>query len=291
MRLCYLGIILSPCLAFGQYQLTITPSMIINTSARGDAWVLFDEQKVVHPCLPTTPQLPPQAVFDATWNGQHFFYPVSVVVDLGTTQTLTRICLEEGHDSKDEVRIALAQHPADWEETDTHQARANPCKDLSHRRARYLRLTFASPQARIREVKLFGAQPNAIICPPPPLLHRPQYRPMRDMIGVNTNVDVPPSKTLPFGVVRNYQGIFSNIGGGDPNTSPYPNNEYAWSPSHSGTLDFDRFFEDLKDMGKTVTATIHRAPPYLVTFRYHNGDINYNAASPFAAKEISLTQF
>ncbi|MFK7934374.1 MAG: T9SS type A sorting domain-containing protein [Saprospiraceae bacterium] len=285
-----LALLLIPFFLFAQQRLTITPHMVINTSARGNAWHLFDNQSVSNECIPARSNDEWQ-FYDATWNGQTFFYPVTVVVDFGSQQPLNQVCLREGWGYQTSVKMEVSNYPTTWQEVFTHFAGQGECHSFGVQNARFVRFTFASNQARIREIEIYGPQPNTAICPPAATHTGFPELTMEDFIGVNTNIDIPPVKTLPFGFIRNYQGIFANTGYDDPDAPLYPNNEYGWAPNNSGRFDFDVFFSSLKDLNKTVTATIHRAPPNLVTFQYHNGDSNYNAAVPFANEEITLTQF
>lgn len=286
----FFTLLLFPCVLFAQQQLTITPHMVINTSARGNAWYLFDNQSITHPCKPAKTDNEWQ-FYDATWNGQTFFYPVTVVVDFGSPQSLQQVCLREGWGFQTHVKMEVSNYPTVWQETFTHYSGQSECHSFQVTNARFVRFTFASNQARIREIEIYGVQQNTALCPPNEQHTGFPDIKMQDFIGVNTNIDIPPVKTLPFGFIRNYQGVFANTGYDDPSAPLYPNNEFAWAPNNSGRFDFDTYFGAMKDLGKTITGTIHRAPPNLVTFQYHNGDINYNAAVPFANEEITLTQF
>ncbi|MEO1628589.1 MAG: hypothetical protein AAFV25_25810, partial [Bacteroidota bacterium] len=100
--------------------------------------------------------------------------------------------------------------------------------------------------------------------------------PMDQFIGANTSFDIPAEKTNAVGIIRNYQHIFFNEGYHTPNPPPYPNNSYSWSPSLRPDYDHDHFYQSVQDLGQGICADVHKAPTYLTTFAYKNGNPNYN---------------
>ncbi|MEM9918956.1 MAG: hypothetical protein AAF990_12720, partial [Bacteroidota bacterium] len=146
----------------------VSPEMVYNISARGDAWLLFDDQASSGPLacpLPRTNN--PWASFDGTWFGQDFFFPLKVIVDLGSPQTLTQICLRNAGGHSDIVDIESGgSDPTTWTPLKQHGADGIECHAIGFTTTRYLQFTFRSRNAKIREIELYGTVPNRITCPP-----------------------------------------------------------------------------------------------------------------------------
>ncbi|MEM6698531.1 MAG: T9SS type A sorting domain-containing protein, partial [Bacteroidota bacterium] len=163
---------------------------------------------------------------------------------------------------------------------------------------RFLKFTFLEPLSRVREIELYGPEPNIPTCPPElidssKICGSPRFQ-MQDFIGSNTNFDIPAAKANAVGFIRNYHGVFQNAGFGDPDYASYPNNTYDWWTENESTnevFQLDRFFQRLTDLGLEITDVIHRAHPYLVTFAYKTGDPLYNATSAYLDSTINLGEF
>ncbi len=288
--------------AQAQERLVITPHMVVNISARGDEWVLFDDQKLTenYGCdIPQTDNI--WNFYDAVWNGKFFYFPVEVVVDFGRTQQLTQLCLRKGGgpSANGLVKIYTSTNPTNWDLLLDHTPGGNECYDLNPLTTRYVKFTFTSTQAKIREIEFYNTTKNTPVCAPVPQGNQtsqacgsPRFY-MEDFIGSNTNLDIPPAKANAVGFVRNYHGIFLTEGYDDPDYLGYPNNEYNWRPE-SGLMenfDYDYFFQGFQDIGVEAGNSIHRAPPYLTTFAYKTGDLDYTAAVPYRNGDISLGEF
>lgn len=267
-----------------QQRLKISPDMVINVVARGDAWMLFDDQPRggSEPCqIPRTSN--PWEVYDGIWNGQDFFYPLSVVVDLGQSTTLNQICLRNAGGNSDRTLVFTGgDNPASWISLFEHQGQECHNTPII---TRYLRFTFQSRNSQIREIELYGPQQIPIICPPSITTCRTVSdcncdKPTMDrFIGSNTNLDIPVEKANAVGFVRNYQHSFFNSGYHDINQTKYPEHQFAFSPTKREEYDHDHFYEGLYDLGLEVTSDVHKSPPNLVTFGYKNGDYNYTASN------------
>ena len=281
-----------------QTRLTVSPEMVTNLSASGEAWLLFDYQNLNgnYPC--EIPQADfPWVYFNATSGGKTFYYPVDVVLDLGYSQTLTQICLRDATNPGGMVTVSAGgTDPSSWSTLYQHLHDSAECRTLSST-TRYLRFRFNSTDARIREIELYGTQSNNIICPPPitacsPIDDCNCVRPTMDkFIGVNANLDIPPAKINPFGTIRNYQTSYFSIGYDDPSYPSYPDGRYAFAPTVRTEFDVDYFYQHMQDIGVDVTSTSHHAPSNLVTFGYLNNDFNYNALYPFSEGTIDNPKY
>ncbi len=285
-----------------QERLVITPHMVVNLSARGDEWVLFDDQRLNETFDCEIPQTDNQwNFFNAVWNGKFFFFPVEVVVDFGQVQQLTQLCLRKGGgpNANGLVKIATSNNPKTWNTLLDHTPGGAECYDLNPVTTRYVKFTFTATDARIREIEFYNSAKNTPQCAPAPRGNQtaqdcgsPRFL-MEEFIGSNTNLDIPPMKANAVGFVRNYHGIFLTEGYDDPDYPGYPNNEYNWQPE-SGLMenfDYDFFFQGFQDIGLEVANSIHRAPPYLTTFAYKTRDLDYTAAVPYRNNDITLGQF
>ncbi|MEM9991900.1 MAG: hypothetical protein AAF738_09055, partial [Bacteroidota bacterium] len=282
-----------------QERLVVTPHMVINLGAHGDAWRLFDDQQLTetYPCeIPQTDNI--WNFFDAVWNGKFFYFPVEVVVDFGTAQEITQLCLRKGGgpNANDPVQIFTTDtNPTEWDLLLEHRAGGVECYDIDPIQTRYVMFRFMTWQSKIREIELYGTEKNVPICAPLAQADNscgsPRFT-MDDFIGSNTNLDIPPAKANAVGFVRNYHGIFLSEGYDRPDYPGYPNNEYNWRPEFTEeAFDYDFFFQGFQDIGLDVSNSIHRASPYLTTFAYKTGDLSYNAAVPFNDSTITVGKF
>ncbi len=260
--------------------------MVVNIDARGDEWVLFDNQQLTttYPC--DIPQTTNQwAYFDATWNWRTFFYPVSVVVDLGYPQTLTQLCLDDASDPGGICEVFDGgTDPTTWSSLFQHDNVVNDCHSVNIT-TQFLKFTFNGTIARIREVEIYGTAPNTISCPPPisacdPLTNCNCARPtMEDFMGSNFNIDVPPVKANALGFVRCYQHEYFNWGYATEGHPSYPNDQYEFGPTHVPMYDHDFLYQGLQDLGIGVNAAMHHQMPTMATFAYHNNDPSFTAAT------------
>jgi len=275
--------------------------MVYNLSGHGNTEVLFDDQQLDDEQACAYAQTDNiWNYFDGVWNGKSFHFPVEVVIDLGESYALNQICIRKGGGlaAKGVTEIYEGGNdPTSWNLLCSYQRDSVECKSIILE-TRFLKFTFIEPLSRIREIELYGPEPNIPTCPPALVdttqtCGSPRFL-MQDFIGSNTNFDIPAAKANAVGFIRNYHGVFQNAGFGDPDYAPYPNNTYDWWTENESTQEvfqLDHFFQRLTDLGLEVTDVIHRAQPYLVTFAYKTGDPLYNATSAFLDSTINLGQF
>ncbi|MEM9885727.1 MAG: T9SS type A sorting domain-containing protein [Bacteroidota bacterium] len=283
-----------------QHRFVITPDMVYNLSSHGNEEVLFDDQQLpdsVHCAYPQTDNI--WNYFDGVWNGKSFQYPIEVVLDFDSTYIINQICLRKGGAlaaiGVTEIYMG-GDDPTSWELLFDFNRDSIPCRSLDLE-TQFLKFRFLEPLSRIREIEIYGPQPNSPTCPPTlPNVDDCSYTrfAMQEFIGANTNFDVPAVKANAVGFVRNYHGVFQNMGFADSTYLPYPNSVYDWwteNPFTGETFHLDRFYRRFKDVGITVNNVIHRAPPYLVTFDYFTGDPNYDATDAFLEEEVNEQEF
>ena len=285
-QLCLFLLLCTAISANAQTKLVISPEMVVNIDARGDEWVLFDNQQLTTTYACDIPQTTNQwAYFDATWNWRTFFYPVSVVVDLGYPQTLTQLCLDDASDPGGICEVFDGgTDPTTWTSLFQHDNVVNDCHTVNIT-TQFLKFTFNGTIARIREIDIYGTAPNTISCPPPvsacdPMTNCNCTRPtMEGFMGSNFNIDVPPVKANALGFVRCYQHEYFNWGYATEGHPSYPNDQYEFGPTHVPMYDHDFLYQGLQDLGIGVNAAMHHQMPSMATFAYHNNDPSFTAAT------------
>ncbi len=283
--------------SFAQTKLVVSPEMVYNISARGDAWILFDNQNIpngTYGC--NIPQTTNQwQTYDATWNGLNFFYPVTTIVDLGQGKSLTSICVSDAADAGGNIEVATSNDAVNWNFKFNHTNAVNDCHNVSGF-ARYVRFVFNSTAARVREIELYATSGNTPTCPPNPGTCDVTTNcycdrlPMEEFIGANFNVDVPAEKANAVGFVRAYQHEYFNQGHADANFPKFPNSQYKWGPVYDEPnpdnplnqgFNHDVLYSALNDAGIGINAAFHHAAPGLITWGYQNGDFNYTATDAY----------
>ncbi|MEM0992352.1 MAG: T9SS type A sorting domain-containing protein [Bacteroidota bacterium] len=301
-RIFYILAIVSTCV-YGQAQqrFVITPDMVYNLSGHGNEEVLFDDQQLpdsVACAYPQTDNI--WNYFDGVWNGKSFHFPIDVVLDFDTLYSINQICLRKGGAL---AAIGVTEvytggdDPTTWELLFDFQRDSMPCRNLELS-TQFLKFRFLEPLSRVREIEVYGPQTNLPTCPPAIASNVDSCGstlfPMQSFLGANTNFDVPGIKANAVGFIRNYHGVFQNMGFADSTYLPYPNSTYDWwteNPFTGETFHLDRFYQRFKDVGVQVNNVIHRAPPYLVTFDYFTGDPNYDATDAFLDGEVNEQEF
>ncbi len=284
--------------AYAQQRLVVSPHMTVNISGRGDAWILFDNQNASNQACNIPQTTNPWAYYDGSWNGKSFYYPVSVVVDLGYPQNLNQICLRKAFGTTGTVDVYTGGTDAStWSNLYTQNQFSGECQTLNTF-TQFLKFTFESNATRILEIELYGPQANTPECEPNPTTcdvaancFCPRL-PMEDFIGSNINVDVPVAKGNAVGFIRAYQHEYFNTGFLDVDYPGYPTGAYSWAPSKIEKFDHDYFYQGLHDVGLEINSSLHHAPPYLVTFDYWNGaDQVQNSADAVASGFIDALTF
>ncbi|MEL6945688.1 MAG: hypothetical protein AAFO82_23785, partial [Bacteroidota bacterium] len=221
--------------SFSQQRFTITPDMVYNLSGHGNTEVLFDDQQLGENqgcAYAQTDNI--WNYFDGVWNGKSFQFPIEVVIDLGESYELNQICMRKGGGlaAKGVTEVYEGgDDPTSWNLLFSYQRDSLECRDIELE-SRFLKFIFLEPLSRVREIELYGPEPNVPTCPPTltdtiPSCGSPRFL-MQDFIGSNTNFDIPAAKANAVGFIRNYHGVFQNAGFGEADYTPYPNNTYDW---------------------------------------------------------------
>jgi hypothetical protein len=273
MAACWLSVLAYPLSTSQADRIRLDPDMLINLSGQRPAVELVDEQD-----LAGDPRAgdasPAKTSYSNGWINAKLYYPLSIVIDLGSIHDLTDVCffdMEGNGRLTVDARQDDAWNPLfvddlkEYRRWSSHKAVAS---------TRYLRLTFESPSALIGEVLLYGTARE----PRPPL---PQAKPhtqalMESFIGINGFVDDPIERIAACGHLREYHSWQWDEGNQDASYPGYPNHRLAWSPSWvSGPgwgWDFDAFYRQLKDAGVEIAPCLQGCAPYLVGFDKERAD-------------------
>ena len=258
-------------------RIALTPDMLINEVAKGDASLLIDEQGTtvgfpVHfPATRWTVEVP---VGEVSW-----YLPANAVIDLKRDHVITHIYLFDGDGPSGPCRINYGI-PFQWTPLLTDSLTGKN-KWVEHRvpevTTRFLQISREN-DADLREIILYG-YPVGTEPASPELSTGRQAVTLDKAIGVNTHYLDPFERLKVAGIAREYHNWILNEGGFTTNYQAYPNNGIQWSPSSPmqkenmpipswdqntpGGFDFDAYYKDLKDAGITVFPCIQGTVPWV----------------------------
>ncbi|MGB0932462.1 MAG: hypothetical protein ACPGVB_16890, partial [Chitinophagales bacterium] len=133
-------------------KMTLTPSMIVNESGKGNAQLLLDEQTIAGE--PANKGGTPTTIWRPSTDG-NVSYPAHAYIDLGEETDLTKFYIRD-MDSKGDITISVGA-PGDWTELfSDHLESYGLWKGLVENvRTRYVRVTLESSESNISEVVLY----------------------------------------------------------------------------------------------------------------------------------------
>ncbi|MFW6306714.1 MAG: dockerin type I domain-containing protein [Bacillota bacterium] len=240
------------------YKIPLSPDMIINEVAHGNAGLLVDEQDIGDP---------PREDCTTHWNvGYNDWYlPAKAVIDLGRKYKITEIYIYDGEGIGD-ITFSYGQ-PFKWEElikisTDKYQSWQK--YDIDEIETQYIQISRADNSA-INEIVIYGypvekKQPLEEV---KPTKHNIT---VDKAVGINTFIDDPLEKISVAGFVREYHSWLWDEGDMNGSYSPYPDNENKWNPSYgaNGGWNFDEYYQDLFEKDIVVSPCIQRNVMWLV---------------------------
>lgn len=267
-------------------RIRLDSDMLINLSGQRPAVELVDEQDLADGPRESN-AAEPKTTYSNGWLNARLYYPLSIVVDLGTVHDLAEI---RWFDAEGEGRLTVDSREANvWkplfvDELDEYHRWSSHQTAVS---TRHLRLTFENPSAQIGEIAFYGIARGPRAAGPKPVPHRQAL--MDSFIGINGFVDDPIERIAACGHLREYHSWQWDEGNQDSAYPGYPNHRLAWSPSWvSGPgwgWDFDAFYRQLKDAGVEVAPCLQGCAPYLVNF-----DPNRTDEKPVAGQDPTTPQ-
>ena len=247
-------------------KIMLTPEMILNETAQGDATLFVDEQTEAN-----DPENDDGGIPTNFWEpgNKSWYYPATVVIDLGTKYLLTKLYLfdEQDFNNPHPVRVSYGK-PFQWtdlvlDSLNNSQVWKEHVIDSIY--TRYLRVSLDSIDSKVSEIVLYGSAQDSIESDTNSVFV-PTKKTMDEFIGINAFVDDPIGRLEAFGFVREYHD-WMWCEGNSGSYPGYPNNENAFSPSYP-SWDFDAFYKNLKDLGITVSPSIKKNTPWMVNNDY-----------------------
>ncbi len=240
--------------AGAEERIRLTPSMVINESALGDASTLVDEQGTIGDPAAGTGQRPTHAFFPgwATWQ-----YPLHVVIDLGRNHKLTSVYLynESGEST---VQISSGK-PGAWANQDVKLTGYRNWQRIEAPAevTRYIRITLLKPTT-LPEIALYGAPFGPAEMKRTVMRVVPRPHPTFDQfIGVNAFIDDPIDLITPtVGFVREYHNWSWDTEG--------PGGLVRFNPSGAAGGNawfFDNYYAKLLAGGVTVCPALQGTSP------------------------------
>ena len=271
-------LILSGCSQKGE-KLVLTPDMIINEVAKGDASMLIDEQGTsegfpVHfPATRWTIKVP---VGEPEW-----YLPANAVIDLKRDHVITNVYLFRGDGPSGVVRLNYGT-PFQWTALFTDSTAGknkwseHPGPEVTTRFIQISRET----DDDLREILIHGypvGDDEPGVSARPAKAREPVT--LDEAIGVNTHFRDPMRSVKVAGIAREYHNWILNEGGFTKDYPGYPTNAIQWAPGspmqeenesipswHPGTpggFDFDAYYKNLKEAGITVFPCIQGTVPWV----------------------------
>jgi hypothetical protein len=273
-------------------KIHISPEMVTNEKAYYDAFLLFDEDSISDPLNGLIG--PPTTVWQ-NWILNADFYPISAVIDLGVTHTITNISMYDGSGSGD-VTIQSGT-PFNWnaEFVDNMNAYQTWSQHNVNISTRYIRITIDNPNIQMSEIVMYGTA-SGIYNPPSPQSHiQPK---MGEFLGINGFHVDPISKLKVTNHLREYH-MWVWDEGGDPTLSAnypgYPNNQYGFSPSWVTGWDIDEFYDTATSEGIEIVPCLLTSPLWIVgannTDSLENKPIGYNENTEDPASYVERADY
>ncbi len=233
-------------------KLLLTPRMVTNESALGDASQLVDEQQLSGDPLNGKGGVP-QTSWVAGWT--EWQYPIHAFLDLGAPYKISAICL---YDTEGTGAVTIsAGHPFAWQPlfTDNQNGYMSWDKHTTNVETRYLRISIAARMLHMPEIVVYGHALGKPAAPPKKIVvKRPLQPTMEHFIGINGFIDDPFDALSVAGFVREYHPL-------DWDEASKDGQQMAWSPSPAGGgWSFDAYYGELKKRGITVSPCLQQSP-------------------------------
>lgn len=220
-------------------RIVLSPSMIINEKAFGNAEALVDEQSLNGYSLP-------KSVWKTGWIDPKYF-PVSAVIDLGKEYHITYISLFDGQ-GVGNITVESGE-PFQWKKDFTYDQKSYNSwitKEIN-KKSQFIRIEIEIGVFPY-EIKVYGNPVEGEKTKQPPSKKKLPKSTMDKIIGINVFIDDPIDKLKVASFVREYHNWRW-----DASDIKYPNNVYAWNPSNAGGgWDFDYFYSTLFQQGIEV---------------------------------------
>jgi hypothetical protein len=231
-------------------RIRLTPDMVLNESAVGDATLLVDEQDAVGDPASGKAGHPSRPYFPG-WTAWQ--YPVHAAIDLGSECQVDKVFFYNETGSNP-IEMSTGK-PFAWKTRSVSVGGYQTWFEVPvGERTRWLRLTLTKPTS-LPEIAVYGTRLQAIAKPKPVLKRRPLPT-IDQLIGTNAFIDDPIDTIAPVGgIVREYHPWGWDVEGKDGLVRFQPSGAAggnAWF--------FDDFYRKLNAAGATVSPVVWQAP-------------------------------
>lgn len=276
LSLCVAALSLPGCKKEDVVKIILTPDMLINEVAKGDAWRLIDEQGTgegfpVH--FPQTRWSIEVPVGEPAW-----YLPANAVIDLNHDHVITDILIFHGDGLSGKYKVSYGT-PFRWSllSSDSAVKKVTWTHLKANITTRFLQISRES-DSDLREIILYGyavgdakdqqiqeGDRQAVL--------------LEQAIGVNTHHLDPFERVVAAGIAREYHNWILNEGGFTSNYPGYPHNPIQWSPGSPmqkenesvppwdprtpAGYDFDTYYRRLKEAGITVFPCVQGTVPWV----------------------------
>jgi len=234
-------------------KILLTPQMVTNESALGDASQLVDEQQLVGDPLNGKGEAP-KTSWTAGWT--EWQYPIHAFIDLGAPYKVSSVCLYDTTGTGD-VTISAGQ-PFKWKPlfTDNQNSYMSWDKHPTDVETRYLRVSIKTRMLAMPEIVVYGHALGKPAATPKKLAIRSPLQPTMDnFVGINAFIDDPFDLMSVAGFIREYHPH-----SWDEATPDGRLMAWAPSPAGGGAWNFDSYYGELKKRGITVSPCIQQSP-------------------------------
>ncbi|MFD0670722.1 fibronectin type III domain-containing protein [Cohnella sp. GCM10027633] len=248
--------VVSKATVAGGGKITLSPSMITNEAAVGDATTLVDEQTLAGNPKGGAGGVP-VTEWDTTWSGP--YYPATFILDLGADYALSDIYFFDTDWGGSNVVVSSGS-PFSWtplvtENLATYQNWIGRTVNVT---TRYLQFKVANCCLNVSEIVLYGTALGTPATPPTP---SPLTLPTMDQfMGMNALFNDSASTIEPTKFIREY-----HIWGWEESVQ----NQLKFNPSNGETAgvywNFDDYYDDMKTGGYTVIPAINQVPSWLTS--------------------------
>ncbi len=261
------------------FKLTLSPNMILNEYALGDATYLVDEQQVAG-----DPDLGNGGKPNSIWHpgSNDWQYPCYAIIDLGGNCLISDIYLYDVDDS-DTISVFTGK-PFNWNLAFVDELKNNNNWNQHEIKTetRYIRLKIHSEETRISEILVYASRLEKLEEIPEPVTHI--LPTMDQLIGINAFINDPMGRMAVAGFVREYHSWMWCDGNQDQSYSGYPENQNKFKVMG---WNFDYYYQNFAQAGITACPAIQKSVLWLTDFNYSK--LNDKPVSPGENTEHPLS--
>ncbi len=252
------------------YRIIITPEMLLNEFAVGDATKIVDEQDIVN-----NPINGSGGICTSSWDYnsnnqvQPWHFPISVLIDLGTTYTITNSCIFNAGYNPGILKIYYSDEPfINKDSIDLNFSNINKwnCANNQYKdKTRYIRIVINSANLILGEISFYGYPSLPFVAEQNYQTTATNYPLLNEFIGVNCFNNEPIGRLNCAGFLREYHNWQWDEGNNSSYANQYNTHEIEWNVE-GGYFNFDVFYQNMKTQGIGVSPAIQNNVPWLISY-------------------------